>query len=94
MAGWRLVYRTHALRRMLERNISADDVRWVLETGVTIAEYPGDRPIPSRLVLGWVLDRPIHVVAADLENSEITVVITAYQPDPDAWYRGFRLRRQ
>jgi len=88
------VFRAHALRRMLERQISADDVRWVLETGVTIAEYPGDRPIPSRLVLGWVQDRPLHVVASDQVDSEITVVITAYQPDPDAWYRGFRWRRK
>ena len=94
MTGRRLVFRTHALRRMLERQISVDDVRWVLETGETLAEYQGDRPIPSRLVLGWVLVRPIHVVAADQEDSEITVVITAYQPDPNAWFRGFRWRRQ
>jgi hypothetical protein len=41
------------------------DVRHVLQSGDTIAEYHDGRPIPSRLVLGWVRHRPIHVVAAD-----------------------------
>lgn len=94
MAGRSLVFRVHALQRMFERQISVGDVRWVLESGETIAEYSDDRPLASRLVLGWVLGKPIHVVAADEEESEITVVITAYRPDADRWYSGFRWRRR
>jgi uncharacterized protein DUF4258 len=92
MAGRKLVFRAHALQRMLERKISVDDVWWVLESGETIAEYGDDRPIPSRLVLGWVLKRPLHVVAADDKDSDITVVISAYRPDPNLWYPDFRRR--
>jgi len=77
---------------MLERQISADDVWWVLESGETIAEYRDDRPVPSRLVLGWVLNEPLHVVAADDVDSDITVVISAYRPDPDLWSCDFRRR--
>ena len=79
---------------MIERQISVSDVRWVVDSGETIEEYPDDRPIPSRLVLGWVHGRPIHVVAADDQDGDITIVITVYQPDPNVWYSGFRWRRQ
>jgi hypothetical protein len=92
MRGRRLVFRVHALQRMLERHISADDVRWVLESGETIAEYPDDRPVPSRLVLGWVLNEPLHVVAADDLDGDITVVISVYRPDPDLWSPDCRRR--
>jgi hypothetical protein len=79
---------------MFERHISAQDVRHVLESGETIAEYLHDRPIPSRLVLGWVLAEPLHVVAADDPDGDITVVITAYRPDAGRWHPGFRRRRR
>lgn len=79
---------------MFERQISVDNVWWVLESGETIAEYPDDRPIPSRLVLGWVLNQPLHVVAADEKDGDITVVISVYRPDPNLWYPGFRWRRR
>jgi hypothetical protein len=36
----RIVFRVHAIRRMLERQISVDDVRQALETGDSIEEYP------------------------------------------------------
>ena len=92
MVGRQLLFRTHALQRMFERQISVDNVWWVLESGETIAEYPDDRPIPSRLVLGWVLNQPLHVVAADEKDSDITVVISTYRPDPKLWYPDFRRR--
>ena len=61
----RLVFRVHAIQRMYERRISEEDVRHVLATGEVIKEYPEDTPYPSRLILGWCGDRPIHVVIAD-----------------------------
>ena len=89
MVGRRLVFRVHALQRMLERQISVDDVWWILESGETMAEYSDDRPIPSRLVLGWVLSKPLHVVAADEKDCDITAVISVYRPDPKLWYPGW-----
>ena len=78
---------------MLERDISVLDVRTVVDRGDTIEVYPADVPFPSRLVLGWPEGRPLHVVAADDPNSEITAVITVYQPDPELWEPDFRRRR-
>jgi hypothetical protein len=83
----------HALLRMVERRISVDDVRRALADGETIEQYVEERPYPSRLVLGWVGGQPLHVVAADDPARDLTVVITAYQPDPKLWEPDFRRRR-
>lgn len=40
---------------MFERRLSAEVVRAVVEGGETIEAYPDDQPVPSRLVLGWLL---------------------------------------
>ena len=87
-----LIYRIHALRRMFERKIRDSDVRMVLEHGEVIETYPKDTPYPSRLVLGWSESRPIHIVIADMEASDETVIITAYEPDHSRWLTGFKER--
>lgn len=93
MAAKRLVFRAHALQRMFERHIVVEEVRRVLETGETIESYPDDAPYPSRLVLGWVSDRPLHVVVADPPGEDTVIVITVYEPDPALWEDNFRRRR-
>jgi Domain of unknown function (DUF4258) len=90
----RLVFRVHAIQRIALRGISEAEVRAVLTSGEAIEEYPDDTPYPSRLVLGWVGSRPLHVVAADNPEDEDTIVITAYEPEPNQWEAGFRRRRQ
>ena len=92
MTSYRLVFRVHAVRRMLQRRISATDVRHVLDTGEVIEDYPDDRPYPSRLVLGFRGARPIHVVAADNHAAQEVIVITVYEPDPDQWDPTFHRR--
>jgi len=70
---------------MFERRISADEVRYVLETGEAIEEYPDDTPYPSRLIMGWYKGRPIHVVAANNSLDKEIIIITVYEPDPSEW---------
>lgn len=89
----RLIFRAHAVARMIERAITVDEVRAVVDVGETIEDYPTDAPFPSRLLLGRSGARPIHVVAADDPRSDITVVITVYQPAPELWEPDFRKRR-
>ena len=89
-----LVFRVHAIQRMFERAITKEDVRQALATGKTIEAYPEDQPYRSRLVLGWVGTRPIHVVVADNPLQQETIVITVYEPDPTRWETGFEGRRQ
>lgn len=86
----KLVFRVHALLRMFERQISTDDVRDTIEHGEVIKEYPDDMPYPSRLILRWLGERPLHVVAASNQADDETIIITAYEPDPDQWTDDFR----
>ena len=94
MSDSRLIFRTHALERMFQRSISEQDVRHVLLKGKTIEMYPDDYPYPSRLVLGWRGSRPIHVVVADNEAHQQTIVITVYEPDLIHWESDFERRRR
>jgi len=90
----RLVFRVHAVQRMAERAIATAEVRHALDTGEVVAHYPDDTPYPSRLVLGWIGTRPVHVVAAADTDDQLTVVITVYEPDPELWETGFKTRRR
>ena len=90
----KLTFRIHAIQRMFERQISPEDVRSVVESGETIQEYPDDAPYPSRLVLGWKFQRPIHLVVADNEADNEKIIVTVYEPDPAQWTDDFKRRKQ
>jgi hypothetical protein len=79
---------------MLERSIRIDEIEHVIDSGEPIEAYPEDEPFPSRLILGWSNNLPLHVVAADESDTNITHVITAYRPDPDHWDDAFRRRKK
>jgi len=49
----RIEWQRHALERILERDISREDVFNVLLTGEEIEEYANDTPFPSALLFGW-----------------------------------------
>lgn len=87
-------FRIHALKRMFQRRISSRAVMHILETGVTVEQYPDDFPYPSRLVLGWWESQPIHVVVADNTEEGMEIVVTAYRPDLEEWEPGFTRRRR
>jgi hypothetical protein len=89
----KIVYRQHAIRRMFEREISADDVLSILRDGQTIESYPDDKPYPSRLILGTRESRPMHVVIADNLADDTKIVITVYEPDPVLWNDDFTTRK-
>lgn len=88
----KLIFRVHALTRMAQRGFEPSDVRTVLTSGHVIEEYPDDRPYPSFLLLGWLGQRPVHIVAADNSEEGEIVVITVYQPDSAIWTDGFTRR--
>jgi len=88
-----LVFTTHALRRMLKHGIRSEQIREVLEKGKRIEDYPDDTPLPSYLMLGTGTGRVLHVVAADDEAHDETVVITSYEPDPYEWEADFKTRK-
>jgi hypothetical protein len=88
-----LLFSGHALTRMITRGIDEADVRQVLDADDAIETYPDDTPYPSALYLGFVDKRPIHVVAADDDAGQQTIVVTVYEPDLSLWDATFRARR-
>jgi hypothetical protein len=92
----RLKFSEHATQRMFERHLSTQEVRAVLEQGDLVEEYLDDLPLPSRLVVGRQRGRWLHVVVAHDPETDTTVVITVYEPDPSQWeppdYRRRRIR--
>lgn len=90
----KLVFRVHAIQKMFERGISRHDVRHVIDHGEVIREYLDDTPYPSRLMLGWREKGPLHVVAADNDADNETIIITAYEPDPLLWEADFKQKKE
>jgi hypothetical protein len=83
----------HAVERMFARAIQKDDILLIVESGKIIAEYPDDIPYSSYLILGYLKDRPIHVVLSIEPESRACHIITVYQPNPRLWSSGFNIRR-
>ncbi|MGB6555124.1 MAG: DUF4258 domain-containing protein [Candidatus Binataceae bacterium] len=93
MPGPRLVYRIHAIERMVERGTSDEDVRQVLAEGEIIESYPDDYRHPSRLLLGWRDARPIHIVTAANPVDDEMEIVAVYEPDSERWEPGFARRK-
>jgi hypothetical protein len=88
----KLTFRVHALQRMFERRISVKTVKNVLEVGEVIEDYSMEMPEPSRLILGFLGKRPIHVVVSENISTNELTIITVYVPDPDKWKKDYRRR--
>jgi hypothetical protein len=82
----------HALKRQTERNISNDEIREISENVVIIEDYPDDKYAPSSLLLGFTkTDRALHIQVSRME-SDVTKIITLYEPNQNDWI-DFKVRR-
>ncbi|MFN0175031.1 MAG: DUF4258 domain-containing protein [Saprospiraceae bacterium] len=88
-----ILWRKHALEKMITRGISRDEVINVMENGEVIRQYFEDRPFPSALVLGFPENRAIHVVVSFDETAEQIFVITAYEPDLTIFEPDFKTKK-
>jgi hypothetical protein len=89
----KIIWRRHALERMLERGLSRNMVLDVVSNGEVIEDYSVDRPTPTALFLGWDKKHPIHVVLSIELEGEIAI-ITAYEPSLDVFESDYRTRRK
>jgi len=93
MSRRQLRFSRHALERMFERQITPEVVEQIIGDGQVIAEYPDDKPYPSRLMLGFDDERPVHVVYAEDIESMTGYIVTAYIPNANLWNDDFQTRR-
>jgi hypothetical protein len=89
----KLTFRLHAIQRMFERDLTnVDGLRRVLAEGETIEEYSNDFPNPTRLILGWLDEAPLHMAVSENRKANETIIVTVYVPDPAQWTDDFRSR--
>lgn len=81
-----VVWRQHALARMLERDISREDIFCVIRQGEMIEWYAEAKPYPGCLIAGVSGSKQIHVVAAWDETDHTVYIVTAYMPDKDHFH--------
>jgi hypothetical protein len=82
----------HALRRVVERNISELEIRQSGSESAIIEEYPDDKYAPSCLLHGFTAEgRPLHIQVS-LAETDLVRIITVYEPDPLRW-SSFSVRR-
>jgi len=89
----KILYSNHAIKQMFQRNISVTDVDFVLKNGINLVNYHDDKPFPSRLMLAFVNNRPLHVVCSLNEKDNITIIITVYEPSVLLWEKDFKTRK-
>ena len=89
----KILFRTHAVQRMFEREISPVKVRKALEAADVIEDYSAEMPEPSRLIMGYQGKRPFHIVTSENPENETITVVTVYIPDPNKWKKDGRSRR-
>lgn len=88
----KIIYTAHVLNQMFKRDISRDDIKYILETGIVIREYSEDKPYPSYLILGYREKRPLHIVYSVNKIGD-KIIITAYQPDKEIWNQAFNIKK-
>ena len=74
----RIVWRYHALQRMIKRDVRRIEVLEALRHPQLLSSYPHDRPFPSALVKGTAGAREIHIVAGVDADSETAYIITVW----------------
>ena len=75
----------HALKRVVERNTSDQEIGQAGVQANIIEAYPDDKYSPSCLLLGFTQTRrPLHIQVS-LAETELVKIITIYEPDPREW---------
>lgn len=85
----KILYTKHARDEMEIEELGEIKDKEIFEAiinGRIIENYPDDEPYPSCLIYGRTLkNRPLHIVCAYSEESDIVIIITVYHPDNNRW---------
>ena len=85
LAAGQFEFSRHAFRRVVERNISEQEIREAGAKAEVIGDYPEDKYSPSALLLGFTAGgRPLHFQVS-LGGAPLAKIITIYEPEPNEW---------
>jgi hypothetical protein len=74
-------------------SLKCSEVVFRLITLNLIKEYPHDKPYPSYLILGYIDNRPVHIVLGEDGKLGRCIVITTYEPDETIWQVDFKSKK-
>ena len=94
MAVKKIIFSNHAVSQMFQRNISVEEVKFIIQNGITVNEYPDDKPYPSKLKFAACNSRRLHVVCSENNMENEVIVITAYEASSDIWENDFVTRKK
>ena len=83
----------HCLERMQERDITIADVKYCLQTGEIIEDYPDDFPYPSCLIFGHTEENKVLHIVVGSDYSSL-FFITAYFPDTNKFENDLKTRKE
>lgn len=88
----RVLWTYHVNVRLKGRFVSREFILNAADSYELVEAYPGDKYLPSYLVLARQPGDAIHVLfAADVEGDNVRVV--AYRPSPDEWSNDLKTMR-
>jgi hypothetical protein len=82
----------HALHRVVERNISEQEIREAGANAEIIENYPQDKYSPSALLLGMTCAGRVLHFQVSFAESDMTKIVTIYEPDPNEWIENRKRR--
>lgn len=89
----RVLWTYHVNMRLRGRFIRREAIFDAVESYEIIEAYPGDKYLPSYLVLGQSAGETFHLLfAADVEGDNVRVV-TAYRPSEGEWEDDWKRRK-
>lgn len=83
----------HMVVRLLQRNISQEDIENAISNGEIIEEYENDYPYPSCLVYGINFNNNVIHIVCGVNDNELWI-ITAYYPDKEKWDETLKIRKE
>ena len=83
----------HIIVRLLQRNITQEDIEIALLNGEIIEEYEEDYPYPSCLVYGITLNNKVLHIVCGVSDIELWI-ITAYYPNYLEWEKDLKTRKE
>jgi len=91
--GRRMLWTYHVNMRLRGRSIQRQEILDAVDGYEVVESYPGDKYLPSHLVLARYGQEAFHILFATDVVGENVRVITAYRPDPDEWNPDLKTRR-
>lgn len=74
---------THAQQRMGLRQVSHDDLKFIVATGDVVEQYPNNQPDPKVFFMAFFKGEPLYVSCAF--DGSYAYIITVHRFDPTRW---------